>query len=588
MAKRKNVIAALLLAAIVLCGVWVSGFIGVSAADKTIEDLLRPANGATVTQTENGVEVNAALAWHNAVEVSSFIDIYNFEVVVADDLQGCLDVRVYDSVADELRFFIRLNADPGDGNRNNVGIFRDTGSHHYGWIPTTTFVEGKCSLVCKDGVLYINGTDMSQYTGETSMIEFLTNHPSNPIAPITNELGRINLSYESTGKSTLLRFNGTSLAKGSKDTSVPFFRMTAPAAAAAAGTNVNIAYTAYDLLDEQPAVSVEYRLAADTEGEWAETAITHSETASYFQAPQMEGAYTFRLKAVDADGNVGYSDEFAIEVTAPIETGIAIASLPTKTVYKVGDAFDAAGLVVNVLYEGGASAALDASEYALSGFDSSTAGEKTVTVTYGNFTATFKVQVEEPVVTEISINVNPTKTKYVLGEDLDLTGMVVKATYDTGKTETITDYTVSGYDNTKLGEQTITVTYAEKTAFFKVNVTNDATGIEITAKPTKLSYEIGEDLDLSGLKVSAVLENGSKEELASAEYTVSGFDGSKAGEQTVTVTYEDFTAQFTVTVVEAADGCSSEVSVAAGVCAVVLLSAVCAALILLHRKTRVR
>lgn len=530
MAKRKNVIAALLLAAIVLCGVWVSGFIGVSAADKTIEDLLRPANGATVTQTENGVEVNAALVWDNAVEVSSFIDIYNFEVVVADDLQGCLDVRVYDSVADELRFFIRLNADPGDGNRNNVGIFRDTGSHHYGWIPTTTFVEGKCSLVCKDGVLYINGTDMSQYTGETSMIEFLTNHPTKPIDPMTNELGRINLSYESTGKSTLLRFNGTSLAKGSKDTSVPFFRMTAPAAAAAAGTNVNIAYTAYDLLDEQPAVSVEYRLAADTEGEWAETAITHSETASYFQAPQTEGAYTFRLKAVDADGNVGYSDEFAIEVTAPIETGIAIASLPTKTVYKVGDAFDAAG----------------------------------------------------------SINVNPTKTKYVLGEDLDLTGMVVKATYDTGKTETITDYTVSGYDNTKLGEQTITVTYAEKTAFFKVNVTNDATGIEITAKPTKLSYEIGEDLDLSGLKVSAVLENGSKEELASAEYTVSGFDGSKAGEQTVTVTYEDFTAQFTVTVVEAADGCSSEVSVAAGVCAVVLLSAVCAALILLHRKTRVR
>lgn len=85
-----------------------------------------------------------------------------------------------------------------------------------------------------------------------------------------------------------------------------------------------------------------------------------------------------------------------------------------------------------------------------------------------------QVKVEEPEFTEIIIASGPDKTEYIRGEDLDLTGMSVKAKYSDGKTCEIQEgedgYTVSGYDAEKTGEQEITVTYNGKTAVFKVMV----------------------------------------------------------------------------------------------------------------------
>ena len=48
----------------------------------------------------------------------------------------------------------------------------------------------------------------------------------------------------------------------------------------------------------------------------------------------------------------------------------------------------------------------------------------------------------------IDITTEPTKTSYTYGDDLDLSGMVVKAYYSDNTSKTITDYTVSGYDPT--------------------------------------------------------------------------------------------------------------------------------------------
>ena len=64
--------------------------------------------------------------------------------------------------------------------------------------------------------------------------------------------------------------------------------------------------------------------------------------------------------------------------------------------------------------------------------------------------------------------------------------------------------------------------------------------------PTKTEYRIGEELDLSGLEVTAHYSDGS--EAVVEDYEVSGFDSSTAGEKTVTVTYEGKTAEFTVNV----------------------------------------
>ena len=72
------------------------------------------------------------------------------------------------------------------------------------------------------------------------------------------------------------------------------------------------------------------------------------------------------------------------------------------------------------------------------------------------------------------------------------------------------------------------------------------TGITVTA-PEKLEYEIGEELDLTGMIVTATYSNGTTVELTEG-FTVTGFDSATAGTKTVTVTYGEFTATFDVVV----------------------------------------
>ena len=90
----------------------------------------------------------------------------------------------------------------------------------------------------------------------------------------------------------------------------------------------------------------------------------------------------------------------------------------------------------------------------------------------------------EPVVLESITVTAPTKTEYTVGDELELAGMKVTAKYSDGSTEDIavTDCEISGYDKTKTGEQTVTVTYEGKTNTFKVTVK------EAAATP-KLPYE---------------------------------------------------------------------------------------------------
>ena len=77
----------------------------------------------------------------------------------------------------------------------------------------------------------------------------------------------------------------------------------------------------------------------------------------------------------------------------------------------------------------------------------------------------------------------PTKTAYVVGDELDTTGMVVTAAYDDGTTKEVTGYEVSA-DFSSAGIKTVTVSYKEMTATFEVTVyapaKDETTGITVT------------------------------------------------------------------------------------------------------------
>ena len=96
----------------------------------------------------------------------------------------------------------------------------------------------------------------------------------------------------------------------------------------------------------------------------------------------------------------------------------------------------------------------------------------TVTTEDGGKTASCLLQVSDKKVTKVEIISLPDKTVYGLGEDLDLTGLEVEATYTDDSKRIIenTALEITGFDSSELGDKAVTVTYFEKSATFDVNI----------------------------------------------------------------------------------------------------------------------
>ena len=209
---------------------------------------------------------------------------------------------------------------------------------------------------------------------------------------------------------------------------------------------------------------------------------------------------------------------------------IEVTSLPTKTRYYEDDEFLSSGIIVSQVYTDGIKEEI--AGYSLSSPDMSSGGEKTITVTYNKFTTTFTIMVIG--VSGIEVSKTLIKTEYYTNDSLDASGLEVISKYTDGTSRKLTDYSVSKLDSSSAGEKEISVTHKNYTATFKVTV-YELKGIRISHYPNKIYYKIGETFDPSGLTVVEVRNDGSEKEIT--DYTISGFDSSKAGSKTITVFY---------------------------------------------------
>ena len=180
-----------------------------------------------------------------------------------------------------------------------------------------------------------------------------------------------------------------------------------------------------------------------------------------------------------------------------------------------------------------------------------------ITIAYGNdpllnATIHFNSSGITPNIESVAITSFPTKTTYIENEeDLDLSGGILTVYYEGGTTQDIDLSTldVTGFDNSVLGEQTLTVKYDDFSAQFKVNVVMKPVAfVAISKTPDKVEYKIGDSLDLKGAKLALVYPEGGFKEFDITADMVSGFDASKAGVQFITVNYRGFEAFFRITV----------------------------------------
>ncbi|MCI9081744.1 MAG: leucine-rich repeat protein [Lachnospiraceae bacterium] len=144
---------------------------------------------------------------------------------------------------------------------------------------------------------------------------------------------------------------------------------------------------------------------------------------------------------------------------------------------------------------------------------------------------------------------SPAKTVYKLGENLDLTGLKVKAVYNNGQEKELanSEYTVrDSFEPNVVGGQTIMVSYTEKgvtvAAGFAVSVrAARLTELKLVSKPVKTQYQLNESqvLDIKGLAVKAVYSDGAEEALKPDDCEITGFSGGSKGMQTITVSYTE-------------------------------------------------
>ncbi len=243
---------------------------------------------------------------------------------------------------------------------------------------------------------------------------------------------------------------------------------------------------------------------------------------------------------------------------SPEVVSVAVKTLPDKTTYFAGDILDTSGLELTVNYSNKTTGTVN-SGFVCSDTPLSSAGTKTVTVTYGGKTTTFNVTVNSIDLSSISVKSAPAKTSYFTGETLNTSGLALKLTYSNGTSGTVTSgFTCSPTKLSTAGTQKITVSYGGKTTSF--NVTVKAVTLEsvsVKTAPSKTQYTVGNTLDTAGLVLKLVYNDGSTG-TASSGFTCSPTTLSTVGTQKITVNYNGKTTYFDVTV---ADNAVAEISV---------------------------
>ena len=262
----------------------------------------------------------------------------------------------------------------------------------------------------------------------------------------------------------------------------------------------------------------------------------------------------------------GVSAHFDVTVAERKVRSIALDALPTKTTYTAGDALTTAGMTLKVQYTDGTT------ETVRSGWsvqcDLSSAGKKTVHVSYGGKTTTFSVTVEEAAITGIQVVTMPTKLNYVVGDTADLAGLELSVSR--GGSSTLVSWPDSGIsfdaDLQKAGDGKITVYYGGFSDTIRISVNEPkAVLLTILTLPEKTEYTPEEELDTTGMVLLVEYENGITERIREG-YKVF-YDFSETGTVIVSVAYKNLDAEFTVQVKEAEKLLSlsaEEISIAVG------------------------
>ena len=176
-----------------------------------------------------------------------------------------------------------------------------------------------------------------------------------------------------------------------------------------------------------------------------------------------------------------------------------------------------------------------------------------------DFVANFYEGAPLKLLQSITVESEPIKKEYYVGESIDIDGLVVKANYDIGDSVVVTNactfspsvFTVAGVNISVIVSFTDTIKKEATISGFSV-IERLLVSLEVTTNPTKMIYTVGESFDSTGMVIKAIYDLGNPV-FGYSNYSYSPYGVfSNIGSITITITSlenESITASLLVQVV---------------------------------------
>lgn len=235
--------------------------------------------------------------------------------------------------------------------------------------------------------------------------------------------------------------------------------------------------------------------------------------------------------------------------TSKILQSISIET-PPKTQYVVGQDFDPTGMVVKANYANGDKIDITDEITIIDGEDLKI-DQTEVIIAYQGKSVTQAIEVVENTVESIVVKASPTNEEYWAGENFNVTGMTIEATYKDGTKQIVpvTNEMVKDGQALKNNQTTVTVEYEGKAVTQEITIKiNTVVELKITNKPNKEIYVVGQDFNSSGMIVIAKYAKG--EEVEVTDYEIIDRTNLQKEQTSITIKYEGLTATYPITVQE--------------------------------------
>lgn len=246
--------------------------------------------------------------------------------------------------------------------------------------------------------------------------------------------------------------------------------------------------------------------------------------------PDDLGDYQPKTESLPVSQSLGMND------TVPFYS-IADQQSKSITIAKLKSALGVQSPTISVIALAGTSLTCSDGTTTLTGtgsqeFSLPNTGTWTVTATYGaktvsqvvEVTGALKYTVDLRIATKIEVTSNPTKTAYIVGDQFDPAGMVVKATFADGSTAVITDQVDYSPKTMTYGTTSVVVSATIGGQAYTASVAVTVNRIKVSAVPTQsgtLTYNgASQSPTLSGYDATKMTLSGTQSATNAGSYTM--------------------------------------------------------------------